>query len=103
MAYKMAGMHASSVPSVTSQRAQAGFSFSYGFNDREAIFPPKGCKPGDSQEVVSTPAEIRPLKCKNHDNKILAGERNAAMARYIKKYASTIQNGFIKGGFLTNG
>ena len=70
---KMASMHASSVLSVTSQRAQAGFSFSHGFNDREAIFPPKGSKSGDSQEVVSTPAETRPLKCKNNGNKILAG------------------------------
>ena len=43
------------------------------------------------------------LSVKIMTTKLLAGERNAAMAPLIKKYASEIQNGFIKGrNFLCN-
>ena len=76
---------------------QAGSFFKFGFNDCEAMFPPKGSQPRDPHEVIRTPSQTRPLKAKNHDNKILAGERNYAMAKHIKQYASSLQNGFIKG------
>ena len=67
------------------------------------MFPPKGTQPRDKHEVIRTPAQTRPLKAKNHDDKILAGERNYAMAKHIKLYASSLQNGFIKGrNFLCN-
>ena len=56
-----------------------------------------------SVAVARAPVETRPLKCKNHDSKILAGERNFALSKLIKKYASDIQNGFISGrNFLCN-
>ena len=48
-------------------------------------------------EVIRTPAETRSLTCKSHDNKILAGERNAAIAPLIKKHDSSIQNVGVKG------
>ena len=77
---------------MTSQCAQGGLPFRYGFNACEAMFPPKGSKPLDPSDVQRTPAETRPLKCKNHDNDVLAGERNAAIASNIKKHASEVQN-----------
>ena len=53
--------------------------------------------------MICAPVETRPLKCKNHDNKILAGERNFAISKLVKKHASYIQNGFIAGrNFLCN-
>ena len=67
------------------------------------MFPPKGKKPGDLVLVQRSPVETRPLKCKNHDNKVLSGERNFAIAKNIRQYASELQNGFIKGrNFLCN-
>ena len=45
------------------------------------MFPPKGHKPGDSWEVIRAAAETCPLKCKNHDNKTLAGERKFPKAK----------------------
>merc|ERR1712023_401269 len=91
------------VLATTSRRAQCGLGFNFGFNDSEAMFPPKGKRPGDLVEVVRHPSETRPLKCKNHDNKIIAGERNFAIASLIRKYAGVLQNGFIKSrNFLCN-
>ena len=67
------------------------------------MFPPKGKKPDDKVKVIHTGAETRPLKRKNHDNKAIAGERNFAIAKNIKKYAVSLQNGFIAGrNFLCN-
>ena len=86
-----------------SRRAQSGLSFPYGFNDCEVLFPPKGSRDGDVVEVVRSESETRPLKCKNSDNKIIAGERNRAIAKIVAKGASTLQNGFIRGmDFLNN-
>ena len=95
-AYKAISSYASSIFSVSSQIVQAGSFFRYGFNDCEAMFPPKGSQPRDSKEVIRAPAQTRPLKSKNHDSKILSGERNFALAKNIKEYASSLQNGFIK-------
>ena len=64
---------AHSILAITSQLAQQGASFGYGFNDCEAMFPPKGKTPGDYLEVIRLPSETRPLTCNNHDNRILAG------------------------------
>ena len=85
-AYKVISSFASSIFSVSSQIVQAGASFKFGFNDCEAMFPPKGSQPRDPHEVIRTPSQTRPLKCKNNDNKILAGERNYAIAKNFKKY-----------------
>lgn len=54
-------------------------------------------KPLDSVNVVRHPSETRPLKFKNHDNKIIAGERNFALSSVIKTFACELQNGFISG------
>ena len=59
------------------------------------MFPPKGSQPRDQHEVIRTPAQTRPLKCKNHDNKILAGEGNYYISRSVKKHACEIQHGFM--------
>ena len=102
-AYKVIGSLAHSIFSVTSQIVQAGGHFRYGFSDCEAMFPPKVHKPLDHQEVIRTPSETHPLKFKSHDNNILAGEMNYALAKNIRDYASNIQNGSIKGrSFLCN-
>ena len=61
------------------------------------MFPPKGKRPGDQHQVIRQPSETRPLKCKNHDNKIIAAERNFAIAPFIKKHACELQIGFITG------
>ena len=75
----------------------------YWFNDSEAMFPPKGKQRDDYKKVNRTHSETRPFKCKNHDNKIIAGERTFACAKLIKTYASLAQNGFISGrNFLCN-
>ena len=102
-AYFVAGPPAHAVLANTSNWAQCGHHFSFDFNDCEAMFPPKGKRPDDYLSVARSPVETRPLKCKNHDNNILAGERNFAISKHIKKYASDIQNGFISGRiFLCN-
>ena len=97
-AYNIAAKVASSILAVTSQLGQSCQGFYYGFSDCEALFPPKGYKPLDPKQVVRHPSETRPLKRQNHDNNILAGERNAAMCKFTKRHASHIQNGFIKVG-----
>lgn len=42
--YFSGGPPAFALLALSSQRAQAGLGFSYGFNDSEAVFPPKGKK-----------------------------------------------------------
>ena len=102
-AYASGGPIACSILARVSRRAQSGLSFPYGFNDCEVLFPPKGSRDGDVVEVVRSESETRPLKCKNSDNKIIAGERNRAIAKIVAKGASTLQNGFIRGmNFLNN-
>ena len=43
--YKVIGTIAYCVLANTSNRAQKGYGFIFGFNDCEAVFPPKGKKP----------------------------------------------------------
>ena len=73
-----------SIFAVTSQLVQGGADFSYGFNDYEAMFPPKGKKPNDHISVDRFPSETRPLKCKNHDSSVLAGDSAFVMSRKVQ-------------------
>ena len=49
------------------------------------MFPPKGKRPDDHISVIRLASETRPLKSKNHDNKVLASERIFALTPFIKK------------------
>ena len=102
-AYAAAGLYGCCVLARASRRAQSGKKFKYGFNDSEVMFPPKGKRPDDVSLVARHSSETRPLKCKDHDNKIISGEINHSLSWVVKKYANTLQNGFIKGrNFLCN-
>ena len=90
-AYLSAGPVAWAILAKISRHAQYGLSFPNGFNDCEVLFAPKGSRDGDFEEVVRTEAETRPLKCKNADNKIVAGERNTAFAKVISKSACDLK------------
>ena len=72
------------------------------FNYSNMVFPPKGEKAGDDEELQRNPSETRPLNLKDTDAKLIAGAHVLALRPAHKAWSLPQQRGFVPDRQLAN-